>query len=40
VEIYAEADRVDEIEHAIVQIARTGRIGDGKIFRTGLQEAV
>jgi len=33
-------DRVDEIVEAIVTGARTGRIGDGKIFITSVDEVV
>ena len=38
--ILASEDRVSEIVEAIVQGARTGRIGDGKIFVTSLDEVV
>jgi nitrogen regulatory protein P-II 1 len=32
IEIVVENDQVDEVIEAIQQAARTGRIGDGKIF--------
>lgn len=32
VEIYCEDDAADEIEKALIEGARTGRIGDGKIL--------
>jgi len=38
--ILASEDRVSEIVEAIVQGARTGKIGDGKIFVTSLDEVV
>jgi nitrogen regulatory protein PII len=38
--ILASEDRVSEIVEAIVQGARTGKIGDGKIFITSLDEVV
>ena len=38
--ILASDDRVGAIVEAIVQGARTGRIGDGKIFVTSLDEVV
>ena len=33
-------DRVDEVIGAITQAARTGRIGDGKIFVVDLEAAL
>ena len=35
-----EADRVEEAVSTIVDAARTGRIGDGKIFVTAVELAV
>ncbi len=40
VEIAAGGDDVDRVVEAIVQAARTGRVGDGKIFVTGLDQGV
>src|SRR4051794_22468788 len=34
--IWVSDDRVQEVADKIVRIARTGRIGDGKIFQTGM----
>jgi len=31
-EIIVEADRVDRVVETIIRVARTGKIGDGKIF--------
>jgi nitrogen regulatory protein P-II 1 len=38
--ILAEDDRVPEIVDAIIAGARTGKIGDGKIFVTPIEEVV
>ena len=38
--IVAREDQVDEIVDAIVGGARTGKIGDGKIFVTSVDEVV
>ncbi len=40
IEVVLEDDRVDAAIEAILQAAHTGRIGDGKIFVTEVQEAV
>lgn len=40
VEVVVEAARVEEVVEAIVAAARTGRIGDGKIFVTPVEAAV
>lgn len=40
IEILAPDDFADKIVEAIVNSARTGRIGDGKIFVTDLAEVV
>ena len=40
IEIAVEASEADKIVAAIAQAARTGQIGDGKIFITSLDHAV
>ncbi len=40
VEIAVEDGRVEQVIEAIVGAARTGKIGDGKIFITNLEHAV
>jgi nitrogen regulatory protein P-II 1 len=40
VEVVVAAERVEEVVQAIVAAARTGRIGDGKIFVTPVETAV
>lgn len=40
IEIVVEADRSDEVVEKIRQAANTGKIGDGKIFVTAVEEAV
>ena len=40
VEIAIEAGQVDQVIEAITQTARTGKIGDGKIFVTRLEQVV
>ena len=39
-EIAIEADRVDAVIDAIIDAANTGKIGDGKIFVTNLENVV
>ncbi len=39
-EIACSDDMVDKVVQAIVQAANTGRIGDGKIFVTPVEEAI
>jgi nitrogen regulatory protein P-II 1 len=39
-EIFAPAQRAEEIVSAIASSAKTGRIGDGKIFLTDIADAV
>jgi nitrogen regulatory protein P-II 1 len=39
-EILAPAEQVDEIVDAVMTAAHTGRIGDGKIFVTSVDEVV
>jgi nitrogen regulatory protein PII len=40
VEIMVDDDQVDGVIDAIVKSARTGKIGDGKVFVLGLDEVV
>lgn len=40
IEIIAQADAVERIVEAIGEAARTGKIGDGKIWVVDLQEAM
>ena len=40
VEVVVEAERVEEVITAIVAGAKTGRIGDGKVFVTPVETAV
>lgn len=40
IEVVLSADRVDAAVEAITEAARTGRIGDGKIFITNVEHAV
>ena len=40
VEIAVDDDRVDSLIEAICQAASTGKIGDGKIFVTALEQVV
>ena len=40
IEIVAEDDRVEEIIQTIQSAAKTGKIGDGKIFVLSIEEAV
>ncbi|MGQ9462862.1 MAG: P-II family nitrogen regulator [Candidatus Fervidibacter sp.] len=39
-EIVVRDDQVDEVVNAILRAARTGEIGDGKIFITPVEEAI
>lgn len=39
-EVAVEEHRVDQVVEAIVQVAQTGKVGDGKIFVYGLDKAV
>lgn len=39
-EIATDADKVDQIIEAITASANTGKIGDGKIFITHLEQAI
>ena len=40
VEVGVSTDRVDKVVEAIVNAAKTGQIGDGKIFVTPIESAV
>ncbi len=40
IEIVLRDDRVDEVVKAILDAARTGKIGDGKIFLSRIDEAI
>jgi nitrogen regulatory protein PII len=37
-EIFVDESDRDAVVREVVQVARTGRIGDGKIFQTGVQQ--
>ena len=39
-EILVPDDKADKVMEAIIEVARTGRIGDGKIFILPVEEAV
>jgi nitrogen regulatory protein PII len=39
-EIIVDADQVDEVIEAVVNAARTGKIGDGKIFVLPIEKIV
>jgi nitrogen regulatory protein P-II 1 len=39
-EIVLADDMVEKVEQAIITAARTGKIGDGKIFRSRIDEAI
>jgi len=39
-EIVVADDMVEKVENAIITAARTGKIGDGKIFRSRIDEAI
>ena len=40
IELVVDADMVEQCIEAIVGVARTGKIGDGKIFVSDLSEAI
>lgn len=40
IEVAVQAERADQVVQQIVQAARTGKIGDGKIFVTPLEQVV
>jgi nitrogen regulatory protein P-II 1 len=39
-ELVVKDEQVEEVEQAILQAARTGEIGDGKIFRSRIDEII
>ena len=40
IEIAVEDDQVDTVVDAIIETSRTGKIGDGKIFVTNLEQVI
>ncbi|MCH8247973.1 MAG: P-II family nitrogen regulator [Proteobacteria bacterium] len=40
IELVVDDDVVDQITEAIIDSARTGKVGDGKIFVTHLEQAI
>uniref|UniRef100_Q31H65 Nitrogen regulatory protein P-II n=1 Tax=Hydrogenovibrio crunogenus (strain DSM 25203 / XCL-2) TaxID=317025 RepID=Q31H65_HYDCU len=40
IEIAVSGDKVDQVIEAITQTAQTGKIGDGKIFVTSIEQTV
>jgi nitrogen regulatory protein P-II 2 len=40
IEVAVTSDQVDRVTEAIVSAARTGQIGDGKVFVSGLDHAI
>lgn len=40
IEVAVQEERVDQVVQQIVQAARTGKIGDGKIFVTALEQVI
>jgi nitrogen regulatory protein P-II 1 len=40
IEVVVADSRVDEVIEAIIRVARTGKIGDGKIFVTSVERVV
>ena len=40
IEVVVEDDRVEEVVKSIADAARTGEIGDGKIFVTNLEQSI
>jgi nitrogen regulatory protein P-II 1 len=39
-ELVVEDDKVDEVIEAIIKAAKTGKVGDGKIFVSDVQKAI
>ena len=39
-EIVVKDAEVDKVVGSVIEVTRTGRIGDGKIFITGVEEAI
>lgn len=40
VDVVVKAEQVDEVVKALVESARTGKIGDGKIFVSAVEKAI
>ena len=40
IELAVSADLLEQVVEAITSVARTGKIGDGKIFVTDLEQAI
>ncbi|HMI37755.1 MAG TPA: P-II family nitrogen regulator [Steroidobacteraceae bacterium] len=40
VEVAVKSDLVERVVEAIVKAAKTGKVGDGKIFITGIERAI
>jgi len=40
IELAVSADLLEQVVEAIISVARTGKIGDGKIFVTDLEQAI
>jgi len=40
IEVIVDDDQVEQVEHAIIMAARTGKIGDGKVFTYDCEAAV
>ena len=40
IELVVPVDKLDEVEEAVIRSARTGKIGDGKIFVTDVEQVV
>jgi nitrogen regulatory protein PII len=40
IELVVDDDRVDQVVETVVQAAQTGRIGDGKIFVSALDDVI
>lgn len=39
-ELVVEDDKVDDVIEAIIKAAKTGKVGDGKIFVSNIQKAI
>ncbi len=40
VEVAVEDERVEQVVEAIIRAAKTGKVGDGKIFVTNLEQSI
>ena len=40
IEVIVDDEQVEQVEHAIIMAARTGKIGDGKVFTYDCEAAV